>query len=199
MGKDFKEGTESNGDLIWKITKKYTDDSNCESIKYNKKIDVYMKSINATHSEYLVDFKEVALKLQNKKYNLTRLTPKDFENCNFPLELSNQYDPNTGTIDFQQIAEYLLSIDEQQTGIEVLYCVEKNNYRKAIIDSVKRNIYTITDAETNNSLTKSSNEVYILQGMSLKDVSYIKQVINSMTPVEKEISYFNSVFLYIKT
>ena len=198
MGKDFKEGKEANGDLIWKITKKYTDNSNCESIKYNKKIDVYMKSINATHSEYLVDFKEVALKLQNKKYKLRCLTHDDFENCDFPSALSTHYDENTGTIAFQKIAEYLLSIDEQQTGVDVLYCVEKNIYRKAIIDSVQKNIYTITDIETKKSITKSNNEIYILQGMSLKDVSYIKQVITSMTPVEKEISYFNSVFLYIK-
>jgi SAM-dependent methyltransferase len=61
-----------NGKYMWKITKKY--DLRGKSV-YGKEIDVYIDSINKTHTEYLVDFNELRKVLS--KYGLEPIEKKD--------------------------------------------------------------------------------------------------------------------------
>ena len=86
---------------IWKITKQYDNDLNefnNSIMDLGQKIGVYMYSINAEHTEYLVNFDLFTKYLE--EYDIVPLEPEDFQND--PI-LEKYYNFNNGTIPFRDL------------------------------------------------------------------------------------------------
>ena len=100
-------------------------------------------------------------------------------------------------------------------GDDVEYCDETNTYISGRIVKNTNGLYTITSAlaseeaktaseeaktasEEAKTVTKRAHEIYVLRGVTLKDLEYIKATIKKMTPAEIQISDYNSTFFYKK-
>lgn len=112
IGKDFIEGFEDN-QMIWKIKKEYEKDFNNfknNNTDFNKKINIYMHSINAEHTEYLVNFDLLKSKLSDKK--IIPLSDDDIDNT----PLKQIYNKEFGYFKFEDL--YSLDLKKNYTNLD---------------------------------------------------------------------------------
>lgn len=100
VGRSTLEGHHK-GDILWRITKRYPDDQEGSVNPVGKAIDVYMSSIQKTHTEYLVDFHHLVEMLNKVPYSMSPLTREEATVMGLPAS----YDTTTGTCSFGHIAK----------------------------------------------------------------------------------------------
>ena len=103
QGRNNMKG-ENENNIIWKIDKKYysTEFLNT-SDSLGLAIEVYMSSIDKTHTEYLVNF-EYLKDYLNSRYNIVPLGREKSQELGFP----DCYNNATGLIKFSDLREELL-------------------------------------------------------------------------------------------
>jgi hypothetical protein len=117
---------------------------------YGKKIDVYVKSIGKTHSEYLVNINYLEIILE--KYGFEKVEIGDFETV-YNMEI-NKKDKNK---------EYLKNMSETEKTFSYLnkYFIFKKIKKtpetiyKKLLSNIKKN--NSSNNSSNNSLNNSSN------------------------------------------
>lgn len=80
-----------------------------------REIDVYMSSINKTHTEYLVDFDFLTYMLSS--YNIVPLDDTDITE----LKLPSSYNKRNGTIRFDSLKESIIQNQDYWEGINTTY------------------------------------------------------------------------------
>ncbi len=88
--------------LMWQIKKKYTKafDKNQPFNNFGKKIDVFVETINKEFTEYLVDFKLLKLKLENK--NIKLLDETNLKKLKLPFESSTELFENIYNMEYKK-------------------------------------------------------------------------------------------------
>jgi len=112
---DSISGKKFSGEIMWKIEKKYTSKFSFTDKKGNfgKKIDVFVKTIGAVHSEYLVNFNYMKKIMEDYGFSMVFIKPFE-ELYNELMEGKNLMDLSTKELEKDMEAVKKMSEDEKR-------------------------------------------------------------------------------------
>ena len=151
---EYKEGRIEDN-LIWRITKKYSDEYFENSEKsLGMKIDVYIRSINQVITEYLVNFDYFKNKLEEKGIKL--LTNEEAKKLDLPIDNKEYVSHGSFEIVYNKNENLLekvkkLSSDERKISNLNKYFIFKKEYDvKVFADQVVKKIHEIYNKAITN-------------------------------------------------